>query len=251
MKNIYLPIIIAFMLATLQQCSVIPFSGSDPVHVLVVTGGHRYDTVAFMEMFDALEGISYDTVMQPRANHMIRKENLKEYQAIVFYDAWREISRKEQKRYKKLTRKGKGMVFLHHSLGSYQHWEGYSDIIGGRYYRKGSGHNDKPLMEYTHDLDIMVHVVDRQHPVTRGIPDFTIHDEGYTNLQYNQDITPLLVTAHPACSDTIAWVNPVRDSRVVYMMLGHDAAAYTNLHYREILRNAIYFSAGRTGSEGE
>ena len=118
-------------------------------------------------------------------------------------------------------------------------------MVGGRYYRKGSGHTGKPFMEYKHDIDIMVQVVNRDHPVTRNMPNFTIRDEGYKNLVYEEGIEPLLRTGHPRSSDTIAWTFDARRSEVVYLMLGHDHHAYENPHYRELLRNAIFYTAGR------
>ena len=62
----------------------------------------------------------------------------------------------------------------------------------------------------TDDQDIRVTVVDKQHPITKGISDFTIHDETYHKYYTSPDVKVLLTTDHPKNEPPIAWVQAVR-----------------------------------------
>src|SRR5207245_1252022 len=79
-----------------------------------------------------------------------------------------------------LVVKGSGWVVLHHALVSYQHWPEYEKIIGGRY-PEAEGKSGVVTAEtgYQHDVEIPVLIVAKEHPVTAGLKDFTIHDEIY------------------------------------------------------------------------
>ena len=82
---------------------------------------------------------------------------------------------------------------------------------------------------------------DPLHPVNEGISDFTIHDEGYSNIQINEGIHPLLSTRHPDCAPLVGWVNQAGNSTCVYLMMGHDKHAYGNESFQHLVQNAIHW----------
>jgi hypothetical protein len=44
---------------------------AQPIKVMLITGGHSFDTVQFFEMFDSFENIEYEHFQQPMANAAI------------------------------------------------------------------------------------------------------------------------------------------------------------------------------------
>jgi type 1 glutamine amidotransferase len=136
------------------------------------------------------------------------------------------------------------MLFLHHALCSFQEWDGFIEMVGGQYVIEENRDRGLPLSAYAHDLDIPVQVVNRDHPVTEGIADFVIHDEGYTHLQMAQGITPLLTTDHPGCASPLGWVNECEGSTIVYLMLGHDRQAYDHPSYRQLILQSLQWLTG-------
>jgi type 1 glutamine amidotransferase len=86
-------------------------------------------------------------------------------------------------------------------------------------------------------------VADPTHPVTLDMEDFTIHDEGYSNIKVLPGVIPLLMTDHPDASPLIGWVNTKDHSRVVYLMLGHDKQAYQNPSYHQLISQSIHWLA--------
>ena len=209
-------------------------------HVLLITGGHDFDTVEFFEIFESNEEIQLDTMSQPGANILIASGKAGAYDVLVFYDAWQEISEAEKQAYIDLSRQGKGFLFLHHSLGSYQDWKEFSKIRGGGYIKSNPPDSLKD-MRYMHDLDLHVEIGDPAHPVTQGMKNFMIHDEGYSNIFTEDSILVLLKTRHPDCAEDIGWTHEYNSSRIVYLMGGHDRYAFENENYRILIRNSIRF----------
>ncbi len=213
--------------------------------VLVITGGHSYDTVEFIDVFNSIKYIEFDTLIQPAANKFLTTDEASNYDIFVFYDMWEPISEEEKQAYIHLLDAGKGMVFMHHSLVSYQQWPEFEKIIGGRYKQPRFRGDTLDISSYKHDINIPVRVLDTGHPVTKGIRDFTIHDEAYKNTFRLESVTPLLGTENPYCTDVLAWAHTYSNSRIVYLLLGHDKQAFGNKHFRRLTSNAILWTAGR------
>jgi len=213
------------------------------IKVLVVAGGHGFDTLSFYKVFEEMEGIVFETAMQPAANMIIASTDAEKYDAFVFYDSWQQITDEEKLAYMGLTEKGKGLVFMHHSLVSYQNWPEFTSIIGGKYHLPGNGIDPEKLSGYKHDIWMRV-ITNRNHPVTKRVDDFDIFDEGYTNLQVLPTVTPLLTTENEFCHPIIGWAHQVQNSRVVYLLPGHASPGLHHPSYKQIILNAIRWSVG-------
>jgi type 1 glutamine amidotransferase len=209
--------------------------------LMVVTGGHRYDTTEFAELIHSLPGFSSEIVTQPEANQMIADRKADQYDAIVFYDMWRTIDSATIAGYHHLLELGTGMVFLHHSLVSYQDWSDFIHIIGGKYHRPEKTIDTARHSNYRHDIEIGIEIANEDHPITRDLKDFTILDEGYGNIEVRDDVTVILKADHPDCAEKVGWVNNYRNSKIVYLMQGHDKHAYQNESFRKLLENAVLF----------
>jgi len=204
--------------------------------VLIITGGHEFEREAFFNIFDDMTGIEYREVTQPEANQIYDSDLMERFDVLLFYDMVQEIGEDQKEAFIDLLNKGKGVLFLHHSLVSYQGWDEFEKIIGGRYLLSGPVEDSST---YRHDVDIPVKIMDQHHPVTAGVDDFVIHDEVYGNFKVLPAVHPLLGTAHPESGDVIGWTNHYGKSRIVYIELGHDHFAYENPNFRRIIRQSI------------
>jgi len=215
--------------------------------VLVLMGGHDYDTTAFYDMFCSLEGIRFDTMSYPGLPELLQSTGLDYYDLLIHYHYYPDASEEDSSMYEALTREGVPMLFLHHSICSYQKWKGYARIIGGRYVMPGYTADSSLLADYAHDLNLHVSVVDQYHPVTQNLADFDIVDEGYSNIQLEDGIVPLLRTFHPECSPLVGWTFQYNHSTTVYLLFGHDHQAYQNPSFRKLLRNTIFWLTDNPG----
>jgi len=212
-------------------------------NVLLVVGGHSYDTTEYFDIFRNLEGIRFDSISYPAAREFLQSDQVMDYDVIVYYDFIPDMAMKDSSIFLHLSQTGKSMLFLHHALGTFQKWEGYKKMVGGRYMMPEFTTDSTLLSDYKHDIDMVVEVVDHDHPVTHGISEFTIHDEGYSNLSIVEGVIPLLRTDHPDCSSLVAWVHEYNASTTAYLIFGHDKLAYENKSFQQLLFNAINWLA--------
>ena len=201
------------------------------IHALVITGGHGFEPEPLWEMFDSFEDFSYDTAVFPDAFEYLNVETAKNYDALVFYDMWQEISADQQAAYLELLNQGKPIVYLHHALISFQGWDEFDRIVGG-VWEEGKG-------TVKHNVQFTIQIADPYHPATKGMQDFEIEDETYGNFDANPEVHTLLKAEHPESAPVIGWTHRYGNSQIVYIQLGHDGLAYGNPGYRELVDQGI------------
>ncbi|MBV5311771.1 MAG: ThuA domain-containing protein [Prolixibacteraceae bacterium] len=228
------PILLIFCALSILSIS----ASAKKLNVLIVTGGHDFDRKSFFEMFDSFQDINYTELKHPEANFKLGTIDSKTFDAVVFYDMPKTITDSEKTNYYQLLKLGKGMVFLHHSLASYQNWNEFKTIIGGKYHEEK---NSPASSTYQHDVTFTVKVANPQHPVTREILDFEILDEVYGNTEVLPGVTSLLTTDHAQSSKIIGWTHKIENSRIVYIQPGHDKNGYFNPNYQKLVKQAIIF----------
>jgi hypothetical protein len=223
------------------------FGKSEPLNVVVVTGGHGFEHEPFFAMFEGYDDITYVEAAQKDDSELFEDISDWDYDVIVLYNMTQNISPQRQENFKTLLRdRGVGLVALHHSEAAFNTWDEYRKIIGARYPIKDQEIDGVPYKKgtYKHDLDITVHIRDRRHPITRDMDDFEIHDETYKGVWFAKDNHVLLTTDHPTSDTTIGWTRTYGKARVVFLQGGHDAKAYANPNYRDLIARAIRWSAG-------
>jgi uncharacterized protein len=239
------------------------------IRVLVVTGGHGFEVAPFYQVFEDNPNITFVAVEhqaqggfklirkgpdgsdrpfgEPVAHGFFTPDAAKQYDVIVLYDMWPNISEEAKANLMSILKSGKGLVATHHCLAGYPKWDEYANIIGGKYYQEKTVENgvEKPASTYQHDVDFTVQVADPQHPVIRGLKDFKIHDETYGKFGVRPDVKVLLTTEEPTSTRSIGWTKEYGKARVVYLALGHDHLAFENPNYRKLLAQAIQWTAGK------
>lgn len=222
---------------------IFPFLlNAQEIKVMLVTGGHAYDTAQFFQMFEKFENIRYQHVLQPKANALIAQNKTKDFDVLVFYDMWKKISMEEKQAYHRLTRNGKPLLFMHHSIASYQDWPEFEKIIGGKYVSPGDGIPESEESNYEHDVWVYGEVL-KNHPVTEGLTLYKVFDEVYGNVRISESVIPLLKTNHPKSSDYIAWENRYNNSKIIYLQGGHDYRAYESEVFMKLVYQAIQYLA--------
>ena len=218
-----------------------------PLRVLVTYGGHRFQNEPFFAMFDAMPGVTYNKASLPDSAGLLKPGLENDIDVIVMYDMIGKIAPEQQKAFVALLNRGIGLVSLHHNMGAHRDWPEFRRIIGGQFVFKpmeieGEQHGKST---WAHGQELRVTIADQEHPITRGLSDFTIHDETYGNYYTSPDVKVLMTTDNPKNDPEIAWVKNYGKSRVFYFMLGHDSRAWQNPAYPEIVHRAIRWSAGR------
>lgn len=239
MKTYYIYLLLLFLL-----CENVLAQG-DRHKVLIITGGHEFDRDAFFGMFDSFQDIEYKEAIQPEANQLFTTTDIRDYSVIVFYDMTQEITREQQAGFQQLVNRGIGLVFLHHAIVSYQQWDFYSQVLGGRFVTESAQQqsSSKKVSTYQHDTHFMLKIADRLHAITKGIDSFEVHDEVYGDVEIQKNITPLITTRNTESMNTVVWCHKVGAARSVYIQPGHGPEIFYLPEYRQLVYQAIKWSA--------
>lgn len=238
MKNLKLTLLLFFSTALILSSSGLP----KPIRVLVITGGHGFNTEEFNDMLSGLAPeISYQVAELPGAYDMFLPENRGRYDVLVFYHMWQTITDYQAKNMADCISEGKPVVALHHSICAFDDWPEYWNIIGGKYFHKATtfkGRSYEPC-SYMHDLHFTVRISGIRHPVTKGLNDFQVFDETYKGYYIEEGVTPLLTTDEKSSNPVIGWTKKYGKAKVVVLQSGHDVPTFRNSNYRKLLKQSI------------
>lgn len=205
--------------------------------LLVVTGGHSYDAT-FYSLFDSMR---WD---HATSNEQAFREDIRgKFDAVLMYDMSRTISDRARKNLREFVESGKGVIVLHHAIANYNDWEWWwRDVVGGRYLLKPDG--QQPASTYKHDVEMFVRAAAR-HPVIGDSLPLRVIDEYYGKVWVNEKAQVLATSECAEGSGPVVWISPYANSRVVTILLGHDRHSHESAGFRQLVRNAIAWSASR------
>ena len=230
------------------------------LNILIVTGGHGFDQENFYKMFDEMPGVRYDKAELPKEMDLLAPGLEKKYDLLFTYDMnnFPQVTADQRERFAKLIESGMPLIVMHHSIGGYDNiktgentyynWPLYRQMIGGQYLHRaievdGTIH---PPSSYKYNLDIAVEIADREHPITKGVENFTIRDEGYKGMYIREGVHVLLKTDHPDATPEVAWTTQHGKGTVFVIALGHDKQSYENPNLRRILYQGILWCVDET-----
>jgi type 1 glutamine amidotransferase len=84
-----------------------------------------------------------------------------------------------------------------------------------------------------------VKIVVKDHPITAGLADFTLHDELYHKLRMQPDVRLLLTTSN----EPVLWTRKQGKSRIVTTILGHGKGSFEDPSFLKILTRSIRWVA--------
>jgi type 1 glutamine amidotransferase len=235
------------VLAATRPAGTAPPKPEPKLRVLLTYGGHEFQEKEFFDLWDSLPGITYTKAPLPQSAGLLKPGLENDFDAIVCYDMVKELSAEHQRGLLALLDRGIGFVSLHHNFGSNLEWAEYHKIIGGAWLwekRKIDGREYGPST-YEHGQEIAVKIADPDHPITRGLRDFVIHDETYGKTYVDPSMHLLLTADNPRNVAPFAWTSRRGNSRIVYFQAGHDSEAWKNPNFQRILVRSIRWTSPR------
>lgn len=242
MRIMTVPITPSLLLCLLLSLTgaTFPTRAESPTRVLIITGGHGFQREPFFDLFRNIPDITFIEARHQDAGDAYDREDLLDHDVVILYDMVQRVTDSRKERFLSLFDHGVGLVVLHHAIVSHQNWPDYERVIGGLY---PEPQDQKGVVTealgYEHDVDIPVVIAARDHPVTRGLRDFILHDEIYWGYRVNADVTPLLTTPHERSGNPLAWARTEQKSRVVFIQPGHGPEAFKDPNYRRLIRQSI------------
>ena len=219
-----------------------------PIRVLVVTGQHDYNKPEFNAMFASFDGIDC-TIREMQNNPGALFDEIENfpYDVVALYNFNQQMGDRQKANFLKLFDNGVGLVAMHHAIAAFPDWVEYEKLIGATYVLKAQTRDGRhyPVPAWKHGVDLTIRVEDREHPITRGMTDFVIHDETYKGWVYHGSGHLLLSTEQERSNPQIAWTVAHPKTRVFFIQLGHDQHAFRSENYRTLIRRGIQWAAAK------
>jgi uncharacterized protein len=216
---------------------------------LTLSAGFRHDVIPFstgiVKDLGEKSGEFEATIATDVAG--FTAENLKNYDAIMFYTTGELPMSNEQKdAFIHYIQSGHGFVGVHSATDTFYMWEPYLNLIGGYF-------NDHPWHQV-----VTVDVVDPSDPIVCGLPSsFQINDEIYQISDFQADTSHVLLKLDPGSVDLkkggvrprfygwpMAWTRRDGDGRVFYTGLGHEQSTWEDPRFQKLLLNGIKWAMG-------
>jgi len=164
----------------------------------------------------------------------LKAENIKKYDVVLFYGSGLNFKTPEQEKgFCDFVRSGGAFAGIHSATDSFKKSEAYWELIGGRFAGHGGG-------------TFTVRILDKDHPITKGLEDFEITDEAYRHRYHEKAKRHDLVRIDRGKEQqSMAWVRDYGKGRVFYTSLGHGRQAWTNPHFQRLAVRGIYWAVKR------
>ena len=220
-------------------------SDNKKVNVAVVVGRHPYDVIEFDDSFAWIPEVR--CYQQHMEQFVKSPKDVREwYDVVCFYNWHNDIPDPATEKWyesgiipamEALGETKQGIIMLHHALVAWLDWRLWDSITGIQ----------NRVFTYHHNQKMHLEIVDREHPITKGLSDWDMIDEGYRMASANEGSNNhiLIKTDHPNCMASIAWTRMYNNSKVFCFESGHDKKAFLNKNYQEVLRRGILWAAGR------
>ena len=192
------------------------------IQVLIFSGQNNHNwrqTTPYMkEMLEATGKFEVRVTDEPRG---ITADTIKHYDVILDdYNgpAWGKATEDAVTAF--IKDHGKGFVVIHAANNCHRHWPEFEKMIGGAW-RAGASHGSMHRFN--------VRIVDREHPITKGMADFHHTLEEFYHRMTMYDTAHVIAQAFSSKKyrgtdkiEPIAWVVEYGKGRVFQTVLGHD-----------------------------
>lgn len=212
--------------------------------VAVITGGHSFDVISLHKFFRAIDGI--DFYIQHMDDFVTSPEAVRDsYDVLLFYHMLREAPTDEGqpwyagKPVTVLSRLGEtrqGICLWHHALVAYRQWPTWRALVG-----------IPDLSSTFHKEQVLpIQITDPHHPITQGLPDWTMTEEAYVMAEPTSGDNEVLLTVdHPQSMHALAWTRSYKQSRVFCIQPGHDHQTWQNQNFQTVMTRGLLWCARR------
>ncbi len=200
--------------------------------LLFQTGGH--DWRGFTEVFGQIVEPTGDFDVTPTNDRdQLKAENIGRFDVVLFYGSGNNFTDPAQEQGLDTFVRGGGALAGVHATDAFKKSDVYWHLMGGRF--SGHGGGEFPVV-----------IIDRDHPVTKGLDDFTIHDETYRNkIHEDAELHDLVRCNRGNEQQSMAWVQQVGKGRVFSTTLGHGKRAWVNPAFQRLVLQGLYWAAER------
>ncbi|RPD41991.1 PVC-type heme-binding CxxCH protein [Chitinophaga barathri] len=221
--------VFVLLLIVLASCGK-PRSGSIEVLFLGHASEHHHSEKYMPMLASALatEGIHFTYTDDPAS---LNKENLEQFDALMIYANHDSITPGQEKALVDYVKSGKGLVPLHCASYCFRNSPAYIDMVGGQFQNHDTG-------------TFTATIINKEHPVTKGLEEFPTWDETYVHTRLSEDRTVLMERVEGVHREPWTWVKEYGSGRVFYTAYGHDERTWSNPGFHKLVENGILWAVG-------
>ena len=154
------------------------------------------------------------------------------YSAMIFFSQEGEFTQEQEKNVLDFIASGKGFIGLHGASASFKSHPKYFEMLGGKFIREKDVNT------------IYIKLVDKNHPITNGLNDFSFKDERYRHdFSMSKDLHILAKADYNDKDDLklepIMWNKTYGKGRVFYCALGHRNHSLKDDLFQKIIKRAV------------
>lgn len=236
--------ILSLALAVLVLFSAPSLEAKSKIRVLLITGDDAAPSHNWKEMAEATKGVLVQSgkfeVKVSEELTALESNSLKKDFDLIFitrYNRQGTLSDKGKANLEQFVSSGKGLALSHLASASFKEWVEFRKMAG-RYWVMGtSGHGPRSVFKNK--------IVEKSHPIMKGLSDFDTDDELYAKLQGDEKIQ-VLVTADSEWSkktEPLVFTLNYGKGRVFHEAYGHDARAIQNAAVAKIITRGCQWAA--------
>lgn len=245
MKNLLFIILFSILSATLSAQNEGQHR-ADSLKLLVVTGGptlrYQIDLVptSFYSLFTGYKNLFWDHATHDEA--AFQTDRLSDFDVVLLYNRSDSISTTSKQNLMKYLESGKGLIVLHHALGSYNNWEWWwKEVVGGKYQMQENPPFPKSDFKQGEKINM---IAQKDHPISTKVGKFSFIDETYKNLWISPEAEILYKTDNSNSDGPTVWIGPYKKSKVIIIQPGHAGSAHSDSNYRNLIYHSILWVNG-------
>jgi type 1 glutamine amidotransferase len=221
---------------SLSGCVSTPTDRSARRRGVLWVGGFAHDFDAFAEiMTDFLPKRIPMDIEVVRDGRFLDSPQARELDVIIMNHCFKSadgvLTEGQKSKLLEFIRRGKGVVAIHASYYSFLEWDQCREIYGAKFIN----HEEVDIM-------IEVRMVDRNHPVTRGLPEsFEVHSELYQSTPLADDCHLLAVAREKGSQAEYpsVWTREFGDGRVVAILPAHWPDSYRSKNFQKLIAQSV------------
>lgn len=223
-------------MSSLTGCISTPTERSARPRAVLWVGGFAHDFDAFVEiMTDFLPRYIPMDIEVVRDGSFLDSPRASKLDVIImnhcFKSAEGVLTEGQKGRLLETVRTGTGVAAIHASYYSFPEWDQCREIYGAKFIK----HDEVDIM-------IEVRMVDRNHPVTRGLPaTFEAHSELYQSTPLADDCHLLAVARERGTKAEYpsVWTRKFGRGRVVTILPAHWPDTYRSKHFQKLIIQSV------------
>ncbi|WP_089321352.1 PVC-type heme-binding CxxCH protein [Pontibacter ummariensis] len=235
MKNIAPKILLLLLGGLLFSCNALrEQDDTGPRRLELLFLGHNsehHNSAAYMPLLGgslAKEGINL-TYTDDLSD--LNEENLAQYDGLIIYANHEQISPSQEEALVNFVEEGKGLVPVHCASFCFQNSEKYIEMVGAQFQKHETG-------------VFQAHITNKEHPLMKGVEEFSTWDETYVHQKHNPNRTILMERVEGEHSEPWTWVREQGKGRVFYTAYGHDERTWNHPGFHKLMREGILWAVG-------